>query len=168
MTHKDLEFTPVPLFECVFCVRDVQAQELAFRRVGEDSLLKRWRKMNKKYLDFVFTKDEEEKWRKVFGEQAETIDSQVDGNTKVQGLIDEANKGATTRNYYKHVIMNKALLQLGATSDYGSGFDELPAPTLSRAITSKKVRTIVEANLKGRPLKIEEAREKAALRISSM
>lgn len=78
-------------------------------------------------------------------------------------MLNRANKGACPNDYHKQVIMNKALLQLGAPSTYGSGFDELPAPVLSKQIASKKVRGIIDAHLKGRPLKIEEAREKAAL-----
>ena len=83
-------------------------------------------------------------------------------------MMDQANKGARPKDYFRQVIMNKALLQLGAPSTYGSGFDELPAPVLSRQISSMKVRGIIDANLKGRMLKIEEAREKAALQMATM
>jgi len=31
VTKDDLHYTPVPLFECVYCVRDIQAQMAAFR-----------------------------------------------------------------------------------------------------------------------------------------
>lgn len=150
VTHRDLEFTPVPLFECVFCVRDVQAQELAFRKVGEESLVKRWRKINKRYLDHVYSDEELQEWDKVLGK----VDLEECNADDIQDMIDHANKGTTTERYISKVIQSKALLRQGHLAEYGSGFDELPAPALSKAIHSKRAAKLIQDNLDGRQVKI--------------
>ena len=51
ITHEDLQTTPVPVFDCAFCLRDSQAQLQAFLDVGEKSLWHGW--ANKRRIEIA-------------------------------------------------------------------------------------------------------------------
>ena len=49
ITHDDMNTTPVPVFDCAFCLRDQQAQMQALYDVGEKTLWNSW--ANKRRID---------------------------------------------------------------------------------------------------------------------
>ena len=60
-------------------------------------------------------------------------------------------------------MQKKTLLQHDGFKLYGSGFDEVPAPKLSKTVFSKKVSNLITTSMAGRLEKIQQAREEAAL-----
>ena len=108
--------------------------------------------MNKRYLDQSFSAAEQQKWERVLGKMG--CEMAGSDEEDIQDIIDEANKGSTIESYFSKVIQSRALLQEGQLAEHGSGFDELPAPVLSKAIHSARMAKLVRDNLEGRQLKI--------------
>lgn len=112
--------------------------------------------MNKRSLDNIVCKDELKQWATVLGRQ--DIQRSSPGDDTIE-LIEDATKDFTIFTYFGKVIQSRALLQAGV-SDYGCGFDELPAPTLSMALGCQRVRELLQANIEERQIKVDEARRR--------
>lgn len=57
VTKEDLTYTPVPVFDCIYCLRDIQAQQKAFKKTSDDSI----QALNKKMIRWQQKEKERER-----------------------------------------------------------------------------------------------------------
>jgi len=101
ITHEDLQTTPVPVFDCAFCLRDSQAQLQAFLDVGEKSLWHGW--ANNRRIEIAPNQADLEKqievWNAVLKNAPTNFDQNIHGDLNYRAAVFALRENAHIRPF---------------------------------------------------------------------